>query len=253
MIWRTIVKARDVMTPHVITINPDASILQAARLMLQHKISGLPVVNDDGGLVGIVTEGDFLRRVETDTKRKRPFWLELITSPETLANEYVNAHGRRIGQVMTAAVHTVAEDASLEEVVTLMEKFRVKRLPVVRDGKLVGIISRANLLHALASIAREASPHPQSDETIRYRVLAALDQQPWAPRHLIDVTVRDGAVDLWGTILAAGQRDAARVAAENVSGVKSVRSHLAWVEPMSGVVISDPDDEQPNGSKASAA
>ena len=236
-------KAKDAMTPRVITTTSDSSILEALRLMLQNKISGLPVVDGKGKLVGIVTEGDFLRRAETATERKRPYWLEFIANPDRLASEYTHAHGRRVGEVMTSMLYTVTEEAPLDEVVNLMEKHRIKRLPVMRGDQIVGIISRANLLHVLAGVAREVPAGPQADETIRNRVLAELDQQPWAPRHLIDVTVRNGAVELWGTIVAGCQRDAARVAAENVPGVKSVRSHLVWVEPMSGVVMSDPDEE----------
>jgi CBS domain-containing protein len=235
-------KASDAMTPRVITTTSDSSILEALRLMLEHKISGLPVVDGKGTLVGMVTEGDFLRRGETSTERKRPRWLEFIASPNRLASEYTRAHGRKVEDVMTSAVYTVTEDAPLDEVVNLMEKHRVKRLPVMRGDQIVGIISRANLLHVLAGVVREVPPGPQTDEAIRSAVLAELDRQPWAPRQLIDVTVRNGAVELWGTIIAACQRDAARVAAENVPGVKSVRSHLVWVEPVSGMVISDPDE-----------
>jgi predicted transcriptional regulator len=211
--------------------------------MLQHKISGLPVVGQNGKLVGMLTEGDFLRRVETSTVRKRPNWVEFILSPDRLAKEYVQSHGRRVEDVMTTGVRTVREDTPLEEVVALMEKHRIKRVPVVRGDALVGIITRANLLHVLAGVAREIPTGPQSDASIRDAVLAELDRQAWAPRHLIDVTVRNGAVELWGTILAGGQSDAARVVAENVPGVKSVRSHLVWIEPMSGVIVSDPNAE----------
>jgi len=143
---------------------------------------------------------------------------------------------------MTTDVRTVTEDNPLEEIVTLMEKYRIKRVPVMSGEQLVGIVSRANLLHLLAGLAREAAPGPRSDEVIRDRVRAELDRQSWAPRHLVDVAVRNGIVELWGTVLAAGQRDAARVLAENVPGVKEVRSHLVWIEPMSGMVLSDPDE-----------
>ena len=146
-------KVRDVMTRKVLSIEPDANVLQAVRSMLQNKISGLPVVNADGHLVGIVTEGDFLRRAETATERRRPGWLEFLVGPGRLADEYVHTHARKIADVMTRDPHTVTEDTSLEDVVQLMEKHRIKRLPVVRGKLLVGIVSRANLLHALASLA----------------------------------------------------------------------------------------------------
>jgi CBS domain-containing protein len=236
-------KAKDVMTRHVITAAPDASILQALRLMLQHKISGLPVVDNKGNLAGIVTEGDFLRRAETDTERKRPRWLEFLVGPGTLANDYVHAHARKIDEVMTLDVQTITEDTPLRDIVALMEKYRIKRLPVMHGRELVGIVSRANLLHALAGVAGEVPPGPKTDESIRDGVLAELDRQTWAPRHLIDVIVRNGVVELWGTIIEPAQRDAARVAAETVPGVKAVKTHIVWVEPMSGMAFSDPEDE----------
>jgi len=170
-------KAKDVMTPHVITVAPDASILEALRLMLQNKISGLPVVDKNGDLAGIVTEGDFLRRTETGTERKRPRWVEFILGPGTLAKDYVHSHARRIDEVMTADVQTITEDCELDDVVALMEKHRIKRIPVVRGNALVGIVSRANLLHALATLSREVTPNPKTDQTIRDSVLAELDRR----------------------------------------------------------------------------
>ena len=144
-------KVKDVMTRKVLSIESTANVLQAINSMLQNRISGLPVVNEDGVLVGMVTEGDFLRRTETATERRRPRWLEFLVGPGRLADEYVHTHARKIGDVMTPDPYTVAEDTALEDVVRLMEKHRIKRLPVVRGKQLVGIISRANLLHALAS------------------------------------------------------------------------------------------------------
>jgi len=230
----------------VISVAPDASILECIRLMLQHRISGLPVIDTKGSLVGIVTEGDFLRRVEAGAERKRPRWLEFFTGPSRLAGEYVQSHGRRVSEVMTPDPVTVGEDTSVEEIVRLMEGHRIKRLPVVHAGKVVGIVSRANLLHALAAVGREAAPSQKDDQTIRTRILADLAKQPWAPRDLIDVTVRNGAVELWGVVTADHQREAAGVVAENVPGVKSVANHLSWIEPTSGMVIyQSPDDQEP--------
>jgi CBS domain-containing protein len=225
-------KAADIMTGQVISIAPDASILECARLLLQHRISGLPVIDAAGNLVGIVSEGDFLRRVETGTERKRPRWLEFITGPARLANEYVRSHGRKVGDVMTGEVATISEDTPAEEIVRLMEERRIKRLPVMRGTKVVGIVSRANLLHALASIAREAVPVAKDDQTIRERVLAELAKQPRAPRDHIDVVVRNRVVELWGIVTADHQREAATVAAENVAGVEKVANHLGRIEPV---------------------
>ena len=236
-------QVKDVMTRNVISVQSDDQVLKAARLMLQNRISGLPVVDKNGELVGIVTEGDFLRRSELGTQRRRSKWLEFIVGPGKLAEDYVHASGRKVEEIMTPEPCVVSEDDTLEKVVELMERHRVKRLPVVRAGRMVGIVSRANLLHALASLSREALPAAADDAAIRARVITELERQPWAPKNLIEVVVRNGVVDLWGVIVADHQREAAGVLAENVPGVKSVRNHLAWVEPVSGMVIAGPDEE----------
>lgn len=150
-------QVKDVITRNVISVDPGETIFNAARLMLQHRISGLPVVDKGGELVGIVTEGDFLRRSELGTQRQRPKWLELIVGPGRLAEEYARTSGRKINEVMTTKPCTVSEDDSLESVVDLMERHQVKRLPVIRDGRVIGIVSRANLMHALMSLGRRAA------------------------------------------------------------------------------------------------
>ena len=235
-------QAQDVMTQHVISVSPDDTIARAIRLMLQEQISGLPVLDGSGRLVGVVTEGDFLRRAETATERKRPRWLEFLAGPGRLADEYVHAHGRKVGEIMTADPVTVVEDTPLEEVVALMEKRRVKRIPVVRGDKVVGIVSRANLLHALARLAVEVAPTKATDTTIREQLLAKLGKEKWAPTGAIEVIVRNGVVDLWGTITDERERQALIVAAENIPGVKRVNDHVAWVDTMSGMVF-QPSEE----------
>jgi CBS domain-containing protein len=234
-------QVRDVMTPTVISVKADESTEAAAKLMLQNRISGLPVVDADGALIGIVTEGDFLRRGELGTTRRRPKWLEFLLGPGRLAEEYVRSAGRKVADVMTPEPFTVGEDDSLETVVTLMERHRVKRLPVIRDGKLVGIVSRANLLYALASIAPTSPPVSDDDAAIRDRVVAALAKQRWA--FALNVVVKNGVVDLWGTIMDERERQACIVTVENVPGVKAVNDHLVWVEPMSGMAFPSSEDE----------
>jgi hypothetical protein len=206
----------------------------------------LPVVDTDDHVVGIVTEGDFLRRTETGTQRKRPRWLQFLVGPGRLAEEYVRSSSRKIEDVMTQAVHTIGEDTPVSDVVELMERHRIKRLPVLRDDKLVGIVSRANLLHALASLAPEIQSTSADDVAIRERLLTELNRQNWAPLGLIDVIVRNGTVELWGTLLDERKRRALIVAAENLPGVKSVRDHLVCVEPISGMAIGPP--EQASGT-----
>lgn len=230
-------QARDVMTREIVSVAPDATVLQAARLMLQHHISGLPVVEASGKLVGILSEGDFLRRRETSTQRRRSRWLEFLMGPGKIASEYVHSHGSRVAEVMTEDVVTVGADATLEQIVELMEKHRIKRVPVLQDGKLAGIVTRSNLLHAMVSMARAAPPQRQSDAAIRDQLLAELKRQDWAPLSMINVVVRDGVVELWGAVIDERQRAALQVAAENIPGVRAVKDHLAWVEPTSGMSL----------------
>ena len=234
-------QVRDVMTGKVISVMVGDSILVAARLMLQNRISGLPVVDAGGNLVGVVTEGDFLRRGELGTQRGRPKWLEFLLGPGRLASEYVHAFGRKVGEIMTTDPIFVSEDDSLQTVVELMERRHIKRLPVMRDGRLVGIVSRSNLVHAVVSLARDAQAPAGDDTAIRNQVLKAIGNQPWARQ--VMVAVEGGIVEFSGVILDEHVRRACIVAAENVAGVKEVHDHLVWVEPMSGAAFPSPEDQ----------
>jgi CBS domain-containing protein len=244
-------QVRDVMTRNVISVKTDESIVSAAQLMLQNRISGLPVVDAVGKLVGIVTEGDFLRRGEIGTKRRRPKWLEFIIGPGRLAEEYVREAGRKVDDVMTPDPLTVTEDDSLEKVVTLMERHRIKRLPVVRNGQMVGIISRANLMHALASLARNAPAPAGDDAAIRDAAMAALARLGWALG--VNVVVKNGVAELWGTIMDEREREGSVVAVENIPGVKVVHDHLVWVEPMSGMAFPSSEDEARDKAQRSSS
>ncbi len=235
-------KAEDVMTRDVIAIAPDATVLQAARLMLQHHISGLPVVDKSGKLVGVLSEGDFLRRRETRTEHKRSRWLEFLMGPGRIAAEYSHSHGSKVSEVMTTEVQTVADETPLEEIVELMERKRIKRVPVLCGEQLVGIVTRSNLMHAMVSMARVVQPAAKDDGTIRETLLAEMQKADWAPVAMTNVVVHDGVVELWGTIVDERQREALKVAAENIPGVKAVNDHLVWVEPTTGMVI-EPRDE----------
>ena len=243
-------KAKDVMTLNVVSTQPQAAVMQAVRIMLQKKISGLPVVDDAGRLVGIVTEGDLLRRAETDTRKHRPRWLEFLVGPGRLADEYVHSHGRKVQEIMTYDPVTVTEDTPLEDVVKTMEKRGIKRVPVIRGKHVVGLISRANLLRAFASVSRDVKAVGASDAAIRNKLLTELQKEKWAPVGTIDVTVRDGVVELWGSIADDRQRQALIVATENIPGVRQVRDYLAWVDSMSGMVFYG-QDEPPQELKAS--
>jgi CBS domain-containing protein len=238
-------KVSDIMTPSVVSVQPDTTVVQAVRLMLQHEISGLAVVDKNGDLVGIVTEGDFLRRSETGTQKRRSRWLQFLIGPGKLADEYVHAKGRKVEEVMTRTPHTVRGDTPLADAVEMMEKYRVKRLPVVDGRKVIGIVSRANFLHALVSVALDVKAPALDDAGIREKLMAELATQKWVAPGMLNVMVRDGVVDLWGTILDERTRSALIVAAENVPGVKRVVDHLVWVEPMSGMAIVQDDDLPP--------
>jgi CBS domain-containing protein len=239
--------AADIMTQPVITVTPETKIAEAARLMLLHRISGLPVTDEGGSVVGIVSEGDLLRRSELGTERRRGRWLELLVGPGRLARDYVDAHARKIGEVMTESVVSVAPTESLPEIVKMMEKRQIKRLPVIEDGQLVGIVSRANLVRALI----HAQAHPadakvgrhQSDAQIRDQILAEIGRQPWGPRFSVDAKVSKGVVHLFGSVSDDRERTALQVLAENIPGVKAVHHRFAWVEPLSGFVV--PEEDSP--------
>jgi len=217
--------ARDVMVSPVITVSPAATAKEVAELLLEKHISAVPVVDREQRLVGIVSEGDLLHRMETGTERRRSWWLEGFTSNHTLAIEYIKAHGRTVADIMTRKVITVSPGTPLHEIATLMESNAVKRVPVVENGQLVGIVSRANLIQAVAT-ARQLLDVEPSDMTIRDRILSELKNQPWAHSMMLNVTVNGGVVDLWGIAGSAAERKAIKVAAESTAGVCAVNDNL---------------------------
>ena len=236
-------KASEVMTRKVVSVSPLAPIEEAARLMIAHRVSGLPVTEPSGAVIGMLTEGDLLRRSETGTDRRRSGWLALLIGPGRLARDYVQAHARRVEELMSRAVVSAAPDAPLSEIVALMESRRIKRVPILEQGRLVGIVSRADLLRALARLLpaeTRAADAAIGDAEIRRRVLAQIAEQTWAPRACVDVKVAEGVVELRGTFTDARERDALRVLVENTSGVKSLRDSMIWVEPATGMVVDAP-------------
>lgn len=236
-------KASDVMTRNVLTVGRDTSVAQAIRTMLDNNISGLPVL-DNGNVVGILTEGDLLRRSETGTERHRPRWLEILMGPGRMAGEYVRTHGRRVEEIMTADVISVAGETPLDEVVGLMERRRIKRVPVIEGDVLVGVVSRLDLLRALLRTIEAQHSEQRGDDDIREQILAELANAAWVPRDGLSISVKDGVVDLNGVILEEKEREALRVVAENVPGVRAVEDHLVWVEPVSGTVIDSSEDRR---------
>lgn len=222
-------QARDVMQTKVITATPDTTVRNIAKRLLASRISAVPVVDDDGRLVGIVSEGDLMRRPESGTERRPSWWLSLLASTEETALAYVMAHGGHARDVMTRELITVNEDTSLEEIAETLEKHRIKRVPVLRDGRLVGIVSRADLLHGL--VARQGTAVPSADDrTIRASVETAFQKAGVRPRFL-NVVVSGGIVHLWGVVETDAEKQAARVAAESVPGVKGVRDELGVLPP----------------------
>ena len=235
--------ASDVMTRNVISISPEATVSDAVQMMLERGISGLLVVDASGMLVGVVTEGDLLRRDELGTQRHRSWWLRLIASPGRQAADFTRTHGRKVGDVMTHDVLSIEADASLTDIVALMEQHRIKRVPVVADEHVVGVVSRADLLRALSVAARDNSRPAADDRTIRDHILKTLAHESWAPKTTLNVTAMNGVVDLWGTISNDQERRAIGIIAENAPGVTKVIDHLVFVEAYTGTVI-EPSPEK---------
>jgi CBS domain-containing protein len=220
-------KAGDVMVRNVITVGPDACVQDVAHILLSARISGVPVVGPNGELLGIVSEGDLMRRVEAGTGRPRPWWLALFVGKETLAAEFIREHSRKVTDVMTRRVITAAPDTPLSKIANLLEKNAIKRVPIVEGGKLVGIVSRANLLQALASLTKQVEVATGvNDSQIRDKVLTQLDAEPWTRTSLINVIVQDGTVELWGIVESASEKKAVRVVAEATTGVRAVNDNL---------------------------
>jgi CBS domain-containing protein len=220
MAWKASVKASDLMTHGVISVTPETGIVHAIRLMLRNHVSGLPVIDHDGKLVGMLTESDFLRRSEIGTERKRSAWFDALFGPAESAGRYVRSHGLKVRDVMTGDPTTVPENAPLDQVVRLMEAKAVRRLPVMRRHKIVGIVSRADLMRGLATARRVRPRASMKDSLIRNRILAEIARQSWAAGAAIDVVVRNGIVELWGDIVDTRQRKALGVLVENTPSVR---------------------------------
>jgi len=231
--------ASDIMTRDVATVGLDASVEAVIALMVARGVSGVPVVSGQGQLAGIISEGDLLRRAETVTvePRRRSF-LELLIGPSREVTDYVRSHSRRVSDLMTEQVISVAEDTPLAEVVRLMETKRIRRVPVLRSGKLVGIISRADLVRALGrKLAELTAPVAAvSDDELEQRVKAALGRISLFDNSNIEVRVEDGAASVEGVIHDERLRPALRVAVETVPGIRIVVDKIVFVEPVTGSI-----------------
>ena len=216
-------KASDVMITGVITVKPDSDVPEVAALLLNNHISAAPVVDNTGRLIGIISEGDLLRRGEAGTGHERSWWLRLLIGREVLAAEFLKEHSRRVGDLMTREIVSAEPDTPVAEIATLLERHRIKRVPIVQNDKVVGIVSRANLIQALATFRKKAlQPQPIADAELREKIVSRLKSEPWVRPNLVNVTVTDGTVDLWGLVGSAVEKQALRVAVETIPNVKAV-------------------------------
>jgi CBS domain-containing protein len=223
-----IMRADQMMSRQVITIGVDADLVDAIKTMLQRGVSALPVVDQAGKLVGILSKSDFLRRAEIGTERKRGPLLTLLAGPDKVAYDFKREHGRKVGEIMTPDPVTIAEDTPVEEIAQIMESRRLRRLPVLNGDKIVGIVTHSDFLPAVARLVPHAQSFAQDDEKIRSAVVDAITNTPWTPCGL-NVSVRDGTVTLKGFAISENARQAAVVAAENVPGVKRVENRLSSI------------------------
>jgi CBS-domain-containing membrane protein len=214
------------MVTNVITVGPEATVQEVAELLLRHRISAVPVVDETGAMVGIVSEGDLINRTESETAHRRSWWLDALTSKEVLAAAYIKSHSRKVADVMTRDVITASPETSVAEIAAILEKNGIKRVPIVADGRLVGIVSRANLLQGLASLKDKTPEQRPDDAAIRERVMARLESENWTRPAYISVTVQDGTVELWGIVESKQEKDALHVLAEVTPGVRAVNDNL---------------------------
>jgi CBS domain-containing protein len=225
-------RVKDIMTKGVISVAPDATIAEALDLMARSHVSGLPVIDSSQTLIGIVSEADFLRRPEIGTLKHDAPWYDSFFMPGRSAEVYAHTHGRRVDEVMNSDVATIGEDASLDEAIALMSRRRVKRLPVVDGGKVIGVVTRSDFVRALALFVRPSYDEElTTDAAIKRAIDEELRAQPWAPIASVEIEVKDGAVTLRGTLSDERQRNAVRAVAENANGVLAVHDQMALVEP----------------------
>jgi CBS domain-containing protein len=226
-------KAADVMVSNVITVGPDATAQEVADILLKNRISGVPVTGPKGELLGIVSEGDLLRRPEAGTIRRPAWWLGLFASNEGLASDYIKSHSHKVVEIMTSRVVTASPETPVADVATLLEKHAIKRVPIVEDGKIVGIVSRANLLQALSTL-KSVPPNTTDDASIRAILTNKLANEQWAKPSMLNLIVHDGTVDLWGVVDSQTERKAVRVLVESTPGVRAVNDNLIIPSAMTG-------------------
>lgn len=218
--------ARDVMVSDVVTVGPDDLVSKAVQLLVDHDISALPVVDANQRVIGILSESDLLHREKIGTEKHRAWWLEAVTPPSVLALDYAKSHGRRVAELMSENIISANEDTPISEIATLLEKHRIKRVPILKDGRLIGIVSRSNLVQALASVHPRPEQDHLTDRGIRSAILARLAEQSWTDFGERNVVVSDGVVHLWGLVGSPEEHKALLALAESVKGVVEVSDEM---------------------------
>ena len=219
-------RAIDVMVRDVVTVHPETDVADAIKLLAEHDVSAVPVLDDADNLVGMLSEADLIHRVEIGTEKRRPWWQEAVTGAVTLSADFAKSHGKKVGEVMAPGVISVSEDTLLSEIAALFERKGIKRVPVVKDGELAGIVSRSNLIQALASVVGRIDQHDETDRQIRLELVSRLRQQSWTDFGSRNVTVSDRVVHLWGLVGSEAERKALLALAESVPGVSRVADEM---------------------------
>ena len=230
-------RARDIMVTDVISVGPEASVRDVAKILLADRISAVPVIDEQRHLVGIISEGDLIRRAELGTNHHRSWWLELFSgmNKEALATRFLKSHGRKVKDVMTAKnLITAKPTTPIRDIAVSLEKNRIKRVPIVAKGQVVGIVSRANIIQALAGLPEGPAQTMTSDATIRKKVMKQIKAEKWSKGSLMNATVQSGRVHLWGVVDSVAEKEAARVAAELVEGVKEIDNNVTVLPVVAG-------------------
>lgn len=219
-------RAADVMTRKVVAVAPETSVAEAARLMIKHRVGGLPVIDLRGKVIGIVSDGDLMCRADLGTERRRSWWLELVASNAERAHDFEKARGLHVRNVMTSGAVTVREDAPVAEVAEILDSRRIKRVPVVRDEHLVGIVSRADLMRVLTTSPLRPPAPDAADDALQEAVMSKLGRQDWLSVTPSSIEVSHGVVRIWGKALSQQELEAISVAAETVPGVRKVLNYM---------------------------
>jgi CBS domain-containing protein len=228
-------KAHEAMTKDVITVGPKTTVREIAELLVKHRISAVPVVSSDGRLLGIVSQTDLAHRSETGTEKRRKWWLELFADSNVKARDFIKTHGMVAQDVMTRLVVSVSKDAQLSEVAEILDTHRIRQVPVIEGGKLVGMISRADLVRKLAEATITPSATRPDNGALQQAIWARIKKEPWLSTALVNLAVRDGVVEMWGAVTTDEQRQALRVLVEGVSGVQTVENKVSVLPTVVGV------------------